>query len=124
MLDLRYEARDIDQNITSQSRIDQWFEIKTKGLNDVAKARLKQRWGTMQSSPSSSGAVLSSRDRLGKIVDDVLMDMATRDRLYSGRGNAMLVSNSIYSACRFFDMFQQTDLAACPRNRVGEPLGV
>ena len=104
VLDLRYEARDIDQNITSQSRIDQWFEIKTKGLNDVAKARLKQRWGTMQ-------RVLSSRDRLGKIVDDVLMDMATRDRLHSGRGNAMLVSSSIYSACRFFDMFQQTDLA-------------
>ena len=104
VLDLRYEARDIDQNITSQSRIDQWFETKTKGLNDVAKARLKQRWGTMQ-------RVLSSRDRLEKIVDDILMDMATRDRLHSGRGNAMLVSSSIYSACRFFDMFQQTDLA-------------
>ena len=104
VLDLRYEARDIDQNITSQSKIDQWFEAKTKGLNDVAKARLKQRWGTMQS-------VLSSQDRLARIVDDILMDMATRDRLQSGRGNAMLVSSSIYSACRFFDMFQQKGLA-------------
>ena len=104
VLDLRYEARDIDQNITSQSKIDQWFEAKTKGLNDVAKARLKQRWGTMQS-------VLSSQDRLARIVDDILMDMATRDRLLSGRGNAMLVSSSIYSACRFFDMFQQKGLA-------------
>ena len=104
VLDLRYEARDIDQNITSQSKIDQWFEAKTKGLNDVAKARLKQRWGTMQS-------VLSSQDRLARIVDDILMDMATRDRLQSGRGNAMLVSSSIYSACRFFDMFQKKGLA-------------
>ena len=32
MLDLLYEARDIDQKITSQAKIDQWFEAKTKGL--------------------------------------------------------------------------------------------
>ena len=104
VLDLRYEARDIDQNITSPAKIDQWFEIKTKGLSDLAKAQLKQRWGTMQK-------VLSSRDRLEKIVADILMDMEIRDRLKSGHGNAMLVSGSIYQACRFFEMFQKTDLA-------------
>ena len=104
VLDLRYEARDIDQNITSQAKIDQWFDLKTRGLTDVAKAQLKQRWGTMQK-------VLSSRDRLEKIVADILIDMETRDRLKSGHGNAMLVSSSIYSACRYFDMFQETDLA-------------
>ena len=43
VLDLRYEARDIDQRITSQAKIDQWFEAKTKGLTDLAKAQLKQR---------------------------------------------------------------------------------
>ncbi|MGB7988378.1 MAG: HsdR family type I site-specific deoxyribonuclease [Candidatus Methylophosphatis roskildensis] len=104
VLDLRYEARDIDQSITSQAKVDQWFELKTRGLTDVAKAQLKQRWGTMQK-------VLSARDRLEKIVADVLLDMETRDRLKSGHGNALLVSGSIYSACRFFEMFQQTDLA-------------
>ena len=104
VLDLRYEARDIDQNITSQARIDQWFELKTRGLTDVAKAQLKQRWGTMRN-------VLSSQDRLQKIVADILLDVETRDRLKSGRGNALLVSGSIYSACRFFDLLQQTDLA-------------
>ena len=104
VLDLRYEARDIDQSITSPAKVDQWFELKTKGLTDVARAQLKQRWGTMQK-------VLSARDRLEKIVADILMDMATRDRLKSGHGNALLVSGSIYSACRFFEMFQQTDLA-------------
>lgn len=103
VLDLRYEARDIDQNITSQEKIDKWFEIKTKGLSDVAKAQLKQRWGTMQK-------VLSSKSRLEMIVADILIDMEERDRLQSGHGNAMLVSGSIYSACRFFEMFQQTDL--------------
>ena len=104
VLDLRYEARDIDQNITSQARIDQWFELKTRGLTDVAKAQLKQRWGTMRK-------MLSSQDRLRMIVNDILFDMETRDRLKSRRGNAMLVSGSIYSACRLFEMFQQTPLA-------------
>ena len=104
VLDLRYEARDIDQNITSQDKIDQWFDLKTRGLTDVAKSQLKQRWGTMQK-------VLSSLDRLEKIVADVLIDMETHDRLKSGHGNAMLVSGSIYSACRFFEMFQKTNLA-------------
>ena len=32
VLDLRYEARDIDQNISSQKKIDEWFEAKTRGL--------------------------------------------------------------------------------------------
>ena len=104
VLDLRYEARDIDQDITSQSKIDQWFESKTSGLTDLAKAQVKQRWGTMQS-------VLSSQDRLQKIVADIVLDMETRDRLKSGRGNAILVSSSVYSACRLFEMFQHTGLA-------------
>jgi type I restriction enzyme R subunit len=104
VLDLRYEARDIDQNVTSQAKIDQWFEAKTKGLNDLAKAQLKQRWGTMQK-------VLSSQSRLEKIVGDILMDMELKDRLKSGHGNAMLVSSSIYQACKFFELFSKTDLA-------------
>ncbi|MBR9802820.1 HsdR family type I site-specific deoxyribonuclease [bacterium] len=103
VLDLDYEARDIDQNITSQQKIDQWFEMKTSGLTDFAKSQLKQRWGTLKK-------VLSSKSRLEMIVSDILFDMGTKDRLKSGRGNAMLVSGSIYSACRFFEMFQQTDL--------------
>ena len=104
VLDLRYEARDIDQELTSEDKIDQWFEAKTSGLTDLAKAQLKQRWGTMRS-------VLSAQDRLQKIVADIVFDMGTRDRLKSGRGNALLVSNSIHSACRLYAMFQETDLA-------------
>ena len=103
VLDLRYEARDVDQNLTSQEEIDQWFEDKTSGLTERAKARLRKRWITMQH-------VLSSRERLGKIVADIVLDMAERDRLKSGRGNAMLVADSIFSACRFFQLFQETPL--------------
>mgnify|MGYP003663008237 CR=1 FL=1 len=104
VLDLRYEARDIDQDITSPAKIDKWFEAKTKGLTDIAKAQLKQRWGTMQK-------VLSSQSRLEKIVADILFDMGTKDRLMSGRGNAMLVSSSIYQACKFYELFDKTELA-------------
>ena len=106
ILDLRYEARDVDQNITSQDKIDQWFEAKTRGLNKVAIVQLKQRWGTMKK-------VLSSRSRLEQIVSDILLDMETKDRLLSGRGNAMLVAGSIYQACRYYKLFQEAGLEKC-----------
>jgi len=103
VLDLRYEARDIDQKISSQQKIDQWFEIKTRGLSDMAKVLLKQKWGTMQK-------VLSSHSRLAQIVNDILMDMETRPRLMDGRGNAILVCNSIYEACKIYELFDKTTL--------------
>lgn len=103
VVDLRYEARDIDQRITSQDKIDQWFAAKTSGLNDVARAELKKKWGTMQQ-------VLSSRSRLEQIVNDIVFDMETRPRLIDGRGNALLVSSSIYEACVFYELFQKTTL--------------
>ncbi|MHB0924449.1 MAG: type I restriction endonuclease subunit R [Bellilinea sp.] len=106
VLDLRYEARDIDQNLTSLEKIDQWFEAKTRGLNDIARAQLKQRWGTIQ-------AVLSAQDRLEKIVADILLDMETRDRLQSGRGNALLISGSIYQACKFYELFLAQGFTKC-----------
>jgi type I restriction enzyme R subunit len=103
VLDLRYEAREVDQEITSQKKIDEWFELKTKGLTDLARAQLKMRWGTMQK-------VLSSKSRLGVIAADILLDMEKCDRLKSGNGNAMLVAGSIYEACKYFDLFDMTDL--------------
>jgi type I restriction enzyme R subunit len=103
VLDLRYEARDVDQYISSPKKIDEWFEARTKALTDLAKAQLKQRWGTLKK-------VLSSQSRLQQIVQDVMMDMATKPRLMSGHGNAMLVSGSIYEACKFYELFEKTEL--------------
>jgi type I restriction enzyme R subunit len=103
VLDLQYEARDINQTLISPEKIDQWFEAKTRGLTDYAKALVKKRWGTIRK-------VLSAQDRLRKIVADILLDMETRPRLSDGHGNALLVTDSIYNACRVFEMFQETPL--------------
>ena len=45
ILDLCYEARDIAQSITSPQKIDQWFEAKTKGLNDIALTQTQEKVG-------------------------------------------------------------------------------
>lgn len=103
VLDLVYEARQIDQDLTNKAKVDQWFELKTKGLTKTAKAQLKLRWGTLQK-------VFSSQSRLSIIVADILMDFERFDRLQSGRGNAMLVAGSIYEACMFYELFAQTPL--------------
>lgn len=42
VLDLRYEARDVDQDLSSQDKVDLWFDTKTLGLTDRAKTQLKQ----------------------------------------------------------------------------------
>jgi type I restriction enzyme R subunit len=101
VLDLVYEARDIDQHLGSKDKIDAWFEAKTKGLNSWQKGELKARWGTMQS-------VLSSRSRMDQVVNDIIFDFSVKPRLSSERGNAMLVASSIHDACKYFTLFQKT----------------
>jgi type I restriction enzyme R subunit len=106
ILDLRYEARDIEQIITQQSKIDEYFEAKTRGLKDAAKAKLKSKWGNMQT-------VYSSRKRLEVIAEDVIADFDIKTRLADGNGNAMLVAGSIYSACKYYEIFQSKGFRQC-----------
>jgi type I restriction enzyme, R subunit len=106
VLDLRYEARDIEQNLTSPEKVDQWFEASTKGLTSFAKIELKKNWGTLQK-------VFSSKQRLEKIVGDIIFDMKMENRLMSGKGNALLVASSIYQACRYYEVFQKNNFKKC-----------
>ncbi|MFZ1640171.1 MAG: HsdR family type I site-specific deoxyribonuclease [Candidatus Contendobacter sp.] len=101
VLDLVYEARDIDQRLGSEDKIDAWFEAKTKALNDWQKEELKRQWGTMQN-------VLSSKSRMDRVVSDIVFDFSVKPRLSSERGNAILVASSIYEACKYFVLFQKT----------------
>lgn len=101
VLDLVYEARDIDQRLGSEDKIDAWFDAKTKGLNDWQKAALREQWGTMQN-------VLSSKSRMDRVVADIIFDFSVKPRLNNQRGNAILVASSIYEACKYFELFQKT----------------
>ncbi|MDR0517610.1 MAG: type I restriction endonuclease subunit R [Fibromonadaceae bacterium] len=115
VLDLRYEARDIGQIITAQDKIDEYFDAKTRGLNDVAKAKLKSKWGNMQT-------VYSSRKRLEVIAEDVIRDFDVKNRLADGNGNAILVADSIYSACKYYKIFQSLGFKQCAIITSYEPL--
>ncbi|MCX7074708.1 MAG: HsdR family type I site-specific deoxyribonuclease [Methylococcales bacterium] len=103
VLDLIYEARDIDQSLRSNDKVDAWFDVKTKGLNDWQKSELKKKWGTIQN-------VLSSKSRIERIVSDIVMDFNVKARLSNHRGNAILVASSIYEACKYFVAFQSTEM--------------
>jgi type I restriction enzyme R subunit len=106
VLDLRYEARDIPQEVTNQEKIDEWFEAKTRGLMPRAKAKLKQLWGNLQT-------LYSSKTRLEKIACDIIFDFNTKSRLENGNGNALLVADSIYSACKYFEIFTSKGFNNC-----------
>ncbi len=103
ILDILYEARDVNQFLGSKNKIDAWFDAKTKGLNQWQKIALKKRWTSLQT-------VLSSESRIERIVDDIIFDFSIKPRLSSDKGTAMLVANSIYEACKYFEIFNKTEM--------------
>lgn len=106
VLDLRYEYRDIPQDISAHDRIDQWFDVKTRTLSDRAKAKLKEKWASMQK-------IYSSRSRLERVAWDIIQDFDLKPRLMDGNGNAILVADSIYTACKYYEIFQQRGFKKC-----------
>ncbi|GAA8816716.1 HsdR family type I site-specific deoxyribonuclease [Helicobacter pylori] len=103
VLDLNYEARSVDQYVSSPEKLDEYFELKTQGLNEAAKTELKKKWVNLQK-------VFSTKNRLEHIVQDIVLDMAKLPRLKNGKGNAMLVAESVHNACRYFELFLETEL--------------
>ncbi|EJC52446.1 hypothetical protein HPHPP30_0182 [Helicobacter pylori Hp P-30] len=92
VLDLNYEARSVDQYVSNPEKLDEYFELKTQGLNETAKTELKKKWVSLQK-------VFSTKDRLARIVQDIVLDMAKLPRLRNGKGNAMLVAESVHNTC-------------------------
>lgn len=101
VLDLKYEARDVPQRLTSRAAIDAWFEQKTKGLNNFQKAVLRKRWATMED-------LMSAGERKQRIIASIIDDFSLKPRLNNDRGTAILVAASIYDACHYFRLFQNT----------------
>ncbi|GAA9420955.1 HsdR family type I site-specific deoxyribonuclease [Helicobacter pylori] len=103
VLDLNYEARSVEQYVSNPEKLDEYFELKTQGLNEAAKTELKKKWVNLQK-------VFSTKDRLEHIAQDIVLDMAKLPRLKNGKGNAMLVAGSVYNACQYFELFLETEL--------------
>lgn len=101
VLDLKYEARNVPQRLTSKEAIDAWFEQKTKGLNNFQRSVLRKRWATMEK-------LMSSGERKQRIIADIIHDFGVQPRLNNDRGTAILVAASIYDACHYFRLFQNT----------------
>jgi len=101
VLDLKYEARDVPQRLTSKKAIDDWFETKTKGLNGFQRSVLRQRWATMEE-------LMSAGERKQRIIASIIHDFGIQPRLNNDRGTAILVAASIYDACHYYRLFQHT----------------
>jgi type I restriction enzyme R subunit len=101
VLDLKYESRNVPQRLTSRQAIDAWFDQKTKGLNNFQRAVLRKRWATMEE-------LMSSGERKQQIIADIIHDFGVQPRLNNDRGTAILVAASIYDACHYYRLFQNT----------------
>jgi type I restriction enzyme, R subunit len=101
ILDLKYEARDVPQRLSSQAAIDAWFERKTKGLNNFQKALVRKTWATLEK-------LMSAGERKQRIIASIVEDFSLKPRLSDDRGTAILVAPSIYDACHYYRLFQNT----------------
>jgi type I restriction enzyme R subunit len=99
VLDLKYEARDVPQRITSPQAVEAYFEQKTRTLNNFQKAIVRKRWATMED-------LMSAEERKSRIAASIIHDFDTKPRLNDNRGTAILVASSIYDACHYFRIFQ------------------
>lgn len=99
VLDLKYEAREVPQQLGNKEKIEDYFANKTRHLNNFQKAALRKRWATMEE-------LLSSGERKERIIYSILEDFDTRRRLSDGRGTAILVADEIYDACHYFRLFK------------------
>jgi type I restriction enzyme R subunit len=101
VLDLKYEARNVPQRLTSKAAIDDWFNQKTKGLNNFQRSVLRRQWATMEE-------LMSAGERKQRIIADIIHDFGVQPRLNNDRGTAILVAASIYDACHYYRLLQNT----------------
>ena len=97
ILDLQYEARDVEQEVSNQTKLDQKKEELLKNVNEANKQAIEDRWATLQK-------VYSSSERIHRIGYSILDDMQTYP-LSEDWCNAMLVAGDIYSAYKYYEFF-------------------
>ena len=97
ILDLQYEYRNVEQQLTSKQKVDEKLAKLTAGreLTDEQKLMVEDRWATLERIYSTKERI----ERIGySILDDVGFGLLKHDW-----ANAMLVAGSIYQAYRYYE---------------------
>lgn len=100
VLDLQYEYRNVDQQLTSKDKIDEKLGSLVAGreLTDEQKKLVEERWSTME-------RIYSTKERIDRIGYSVLYDFDYGPLLKNDWCNAMLIAGSIYQAYRYYEFF-------------------
>lgn len=111
ILDLEYEARDVEQIITDEDELEKKKNEITQNLSKERKQIIEDRWATLKK-------VYSSKERIERIGYSILNDIEKQTGLlHHNWCNAMLVAGDIYSAYRYYDFFQNNNSNTTLRNR-------
>ncbi len=112
ILDLQYEYRNVEQQLTNKAKVDQKLAALTAGreLTDEQRKMVEDRWTTLEK-------VYSTKERIERIGYSILDD-AGFGLLQHDWSNAMLVAGSIYQAYRYYKFFTQDSSNTLLRGRV------
>lgn len=109
VLDLEYEARDVEQSISSKDRLDKKKDEITQGLSDERRQMIEDRWTTLEK-------VYSSKERIERIGYSIIDDVESK-LLKNDWCNAMLIAGDIYSAYKYYEFFQNICTNTALKNR-------
>lgn len=112
ILDLQYEYRNVEQQLTNKTKVDQKLAALTAGreLTEEQRKMVEDRWATLEK-------VYSTKERIERIGYSILDDVGF-GLLQHDWSNAMLVAGSIYQAYRYYKFFTQDSSNTTLRGRV------
>lgn len=104
ILDLQYEYRNVEQQLTSKEKVDQKLAALTAGreLTPEQKQMVEERWATME-------RIYSTKERIERIGYSILDDL-NYGLLKHDWCNVMLIAGSIFQAYRYYKFFSSSDL--------------
>ena len=104
ILDLQYEYRNVEQQITNKAKVDEKLAQLTAGreLTEEQEQMVEERWATLE-------RIYSTKERIERIGYSILDDL-NFGLLKHDWANAMLVAGSIYQAYRYYQFFSNSDL--------------
>ncbi len=104
VLDLQYEYRNVEQELTSKEKVDMKLATLTAGreLTTEQKLLVEERWATME-------RIYSTKERIERIGYSILDDL-NYGLLKHDWCNAMLIAGSIFQAYRYYEFFSTSNL--------------